>query len=329
MPALMFAPQGRALLGGLFAALVLTASPVRADEPTPDPVADQGQATAKRAAELKEAGDRAMDSLHYGDALEAYQAAYGLSPAPALLYNLGRVYQALNRHPEALAKIEAFKAAAPADMLLKVPDLDKLLEDLRARVSTLDLVCNVAGAHVSVDHTVVGTTPLPGPLKLNAGSREVDVQAEGYFPFHRTLDLKSAQRQSLQVTILSSSNGILVVDASSPGADVALDGKRVGVVPAEQVVTAGTHTLLLRHPQFADTTASVVVEAGQRKLVTVPLRGKPVTSKWWFWASLGAAAATVAAVTAAGVSTRSADTGTIAPGRITSQGAGTRLMLRF
>jgi hypothetical protein len=325
----MSARQGRALLGGLVAALVLTAAPVMADEPAPGPVPDQVAATTKRAAELKEAGDKAMDSLHYGDALEAYQSAYELSPTPALLYNLGRVFQALNRHPEALAKIEAFKASAPADLLLKVPDLDKLLEDLRARVGTLDLACNVAGARVFVDRTVVGTTPLPGRLKLNAGRLQVDVQAEGYFPFHQTLDLEGAAVHSIQVTLLNSSNGTLVVNASSPGAEVALDGKAVGIAPAEQVVTAGTHTLLLRHPQFADTTASVVVEAGQRKVVTVPLRGKPVTSKWWFWASLGAAAATVAAVTVAGVSTRAADTGTISPGRITSQGAGARLTLRF
>ncbi|APR87732.1 TonB-dependent receptor [Minicystis rosea] len=324
----MPAPRCRALLGGLVAALMLTATPLMAQEPAPGSAPDQVEAPTKRAAALKEAGDKAMDSLHYADALEAYQAAYQLSPTPALLYNLGRVFQALNRHPEALAKVEAFKATAPADLLLKVPDLDKLLEDLRARVSTLDLGCNVAGARVLVDRTVVGTIPLSGQLKLNAGVREVDVQAEGYFPFHQTVDLKGAEVRRIQVTLLRSSNGILVVNASSPGADVAIDGLRVGIVPAEQVVTAGTHTLLLRHPQFADTTASIVVEAGQRREVTVPLRGKPVTTKWWFWASLGAAAATVAVVTAASLSTRPADTGTIPPGRISPQGVG-GLSLRF
>lgn len=328
MTALMVAPRCRALLGGLVAALVLTASPVMAQEPAPGQAPDQAEDTAKRAAAFKEAGDKAMDSLHYADALGAYQAAYELSPTPALLYNLGRVFQALNRHPEALAKIEAFKATASADVLLKVPDLDKLLEDLRARVSTLGIACNVAGARILVDHTVVGTTPLSGQLKLNAGRREVDVQAEGYFPFHQVIDLEGAKVHSVQVTLLASTNGILVVDASSPGADVTLDGKRVGVAPAEQVVTAGTHSLLLRHPQFADTTASVVVEAGQRREVTVPLRGKPVTSKWWFWASVGAAAATVGVVTAASLSTRSADTGTIPPGRISSQ-AVPRFALHF
>lgn len=321
----MPAPRRRAL-PLLAAALVLTASPVMAEGPAPE---GQAEAAAKRAAELKEAGDKAMDTLHYGDALEAYQAAYKLSPTPALLYNLGRVFQALNRHPEALAKVEAFKATAPAEVLRKVPDLDKLIEDLRARVSTLDIACNVPGARVLVDRTVVGTTPLPERLKLNAGRRAVDVQAEGYFPFHQDIDLRGAGVHTVQVTLLRSTNGILVVNASSPGADVTVDDKRVGIAPAEQVVTAGTHTLLLRHPQFSDTNVSVVVEAGERKVVTVPLQGKPVTSKWWFWTSLGAAAATVAAVTAVGLSTRSADTGSIPPGKITSQSAGARFALHF
>lgn len=327
MRQLMLAPRCRSLLllGGLVAALVIP-SPAMADEPTP---AGQAEAATKRAAELKDAGDKAMDSLNYADALDAYQAAYKLSPSPALEYNLGRVYQALNRYPEALARIEAFKAGATPELRNLVPDLERLLGELRARVSTLEIVCNVPGARVLVDNTVVGATPLPERLRLNAGRRTVDVQAEGYFAFHQTLDLHGAQVHSVQVTLLRSTNGILVVDASSPGADVTIDGKRVGIVPAEQEVAAGTHTLFLRHPQFSDTTASVVVEAGQRKVVKVPLQGKPVTSKWWFWTSLGAAAATIAVVTVAGVSTRSPDTGTIAPGRIIAQGAVPRFALSF
>jgi hypothetical protein len=336
MPALVPSARFRALLslGGLVAALALPAPPAMADDAAHPAPADQAAIDATRAAELKQAGDKAMDSLHYADALAAYQEAYKLSPQPALLYNEGRALQALDRHPEALAKIQAFKAVAPRDVLDRVPDLDKLLADLRARVSTLDVSCNVAGARILVDRKVLGTTPLAERLQLNAGRVTVEVEAEGYFPFHQTVDLKGAETLSVQATLLRNTNGILVVNGSSPGADVVLDGKSIGVAPAEQAVTAGTHRLLLRHPRFADTPASVVVEAGERKEVTVPLRAPPVTTRWWFWTSLGAAAATAAAVTAAELVTRGPDSGTIPPGRITAQRAhreifGARVMLRF
>src|SRR6185312_8977995 len=116
-----------------------------------------------------------------------------------------------------------------------------------------------------------------------------------------------------------------------PGTDVTLDGRMVGVAPAEQMVKAGPHQLLLRNPKFADTMASVVVEAGQRKELTVPLRSMPVTSRWWFWTSLGAAAATVVVVSATVASAipRGADSGTIAPGRLSAQGFGAHLPFHF
>jgi hypothetical protein len=249
--------------------------------------------------------------------LQKYEEAEKLAPSPALLYNEGRALQALNRHPAALAKLLAFKAAAPDELLRKVPDLDKLIADLRARVGTLAVTCNVAGARVLVDRTVVGVTPLAEPLKLNAGRIAVDVEAEGYFPSHQTIELKGGELFAFQTTLSTkSTNAILVVNGSSPGADVLIDSEKAGAAPVEKIVPAGTHKLLLRHKSFADTETSVVVEAGQRKEVVVPLRPPGVATKWWFWTSLAAAAATVAAATAIGLSTRSPDTGTIAPGRL-------------
>jgi hypothetical protein len=159
----------------------------------------------------------------------------------------------MNRNPEALEKIQAFKASAPEDVRRLVPDLEKLIAELRARVGTLIVSCNVEGARVLVDHTVVGQAPLE-PLARNAGAATLDVEADGYFPFHQSVELKGAETFTVAVNLLRrDSNGILVVSGSSPGADVTIDDQPAGAAPAEKMVPPGTHKLLLRHPKFADT----------------------------------------------------------------------------
>src|SRR5258708_21264757 len=75
----------------------------------------------QRAADLKKKGDAAMDSLHYQDALTAYDEAYALNHDPAILFNRGRALQALGEFPQALEQLERFSAEAPAALKSKVP----------------------------------------------------------------------------------------------------------------------------------------------------------------------------------------------------------------
>src|SRR5580700_9805040 len=93
-----------------FAALVLLSVlhplAARAQAPAPPIAPPASTSTPDRAAQLKQQGDAAMESLHYADALGAYTQAYALSRDPALLYNQGRAQQALGNFPDALLALE-------------------------------------------------------------------------------------------------------------------------------------------------------------------------------------------------------------------------------
>src|SRR5215212_6386311 len=78
-----------------------------AETPPADGVSDELRAEA---AAHKKSGDEAMDTFRFADALAAYTDAYAITKDTALLYNMGRALQALNRFPEALDKLEAFDA---------------------------------------------------------------------------------------------------------------------------------------------------------------------------------------------------------------------------
>jgi hypothetical protein len=195
---------------------------------------------AEEAAQRKQAGDAAMDALNYADALAAYTEAYALSKDPALLYNKGRVLQALARYPEALEQLEAFDHEAPPELRAKVPALAALLAEIRAKVSRLRLVANVSDARVLVRGSVVGKTPLAAPLALTAGPARVAVEAEGYFPFERELTLPGGETLELRAELVSrATTALLRVSADAKGASVWVDGKSLGAAPSESFVGAG------------------------------------------------------------------------------------------
>lgn len=276
------------------------------------------KADKARAAELKQQGDSAMGDLRYADALTAYTQSYELVNDPALLYNRARALQALERFPEALEQIEAFDAQASAKLKARVPALAELIAELRTKVSTLRVDCKIAGARVLLRGKVVGTTPLPGPLRVNAGGAEIEVEADGYTPFRRRVDLPGGGELSVAAKLVPKTNmGVLVVESPVAGARVTIDGKPVGAVPAEASLRAGTHTLVVDRDGYDEARTTAVVAAGERKQVTIRLeRTKPIVARWWFWTGVGVVVAGGVALIVASQIERAPGQGDIPPGQV-------------
>ena len=306
----MTRPRVRSVLRGASAG---AAPPRAATAQEPPPAAEP----AARKAE----GDQAMEALRYADALAAYRDAYALTKDPALLYNMGRALQALNRFPEALEKLEAFQAAASPELLGRVPRLPALIAEIRARVSTVTITTNVDGARILVRGTVAGKAPLERPLKLTSGRAEIDVEADGYFPARHVIDLPGGDTTSLDVPLYSrSTTGILSVRSTAARAEVFVDAKRVGVAPVEVNLPGGNHAIRLTHPDFSDLETTAVVPAGGRKELNLTLSPPSITSRWWFWGGVGVAVAAGVAVAIVATTERSPDSGTIAPGQLPAPG---------
>ncbi|MEJ7732784.1 MAG: PEGA domain-containing protein [Polyangiaceae bacterium] len=290
-------------------AATLAAQPARGDEPT--------DAQRARATELKAGGDSAMEAFRYADALAAYDEAYAITRNPALLYNMGRALQALNRFPQALEKLEAFEREAPAELLQRVPRLAALIAEMRQRVATVIIRTNVDGARIVVRDTVVGRSPLGAPLRLTAGKAVVEIEAEGYFPRKEDAELPGGGAIALDMPLYSrSTTGILVVRASAAGAEVFVDGARKGIAPLETNLPGGVHRIVVTHPDHADYETSASVVAGGRKDVVATLESPSVVTRWWFWGGVGAVAAASAVITIALLTERSPDSGDIPPGQL-------------
>lgn len=276
----------------------------------------------------KHLGDDAMVALRYEEALDHYRRAYDASKNPAVLYNMGRAYEGLGDFPKALDALEEFSDKAPPELKARVPKLAELLADVRNRVSTLVVSSSVDGAEIRLGERTVGKTR-PGQvvLRVNAGKQRLTVSREGYFPFEKDLVLAGAKVETVEANLASrTASAVLRVTSPVTGAAVAVDGKAVGVVPAETFVGPGSHKILLRRDGYDPANTSVVVAAGEKRSVDLPMSAREsLTGKWWFWTAIGVV------VVAGGVATyiaatteREADKGTIDPGRVKAEAFGVR-----
>jgi hypothetical protein len=308
------------------------AAPARADEPpaapTPPPPADavsppeDSAAALARARDLKKSGDRAMDALRFADAYAAYADIFALTRDPALLYNMGRALQALNRYPEALTKLEAFQAVAPPELKARVPRLTELIADLRGRVATLKVHANVPTGRVLVRSTVLGKLPLADPLRLSAGKADVEVEAEGFFPYRTTVDLPGGGEIAVDARLFSkATTGLLAVRTSAPGSAVFVDGQPVGIAPVELNVAGGQHRIRVKNADFRDYETTTVIAPGSKKDLDVKLLPPSVLTRWWFWGSLALAGATAGVVGYAATTERAPGRGDIAPGQLPTPSA--------
>lgn len=278
----------------------------------------QAPADADRAADLKKRGDAAMDAARTAEALALYTEAYTLSKDPALLYNQGRAFEALDDFPSALDRLEEFKKAASPELLAKVPGIDARIISLKGRIANVTIVVNVAGANISVRDRLVGQSPLPAALRLEPGKISVEASAGGYMSRKREVEVRGGESVTVSIELLSKqTSGTLAVDASVSGAAVMVDGKMIGTAPAEVGLLAGTHDITVTRDGYENAHTSAVVDAGGTKRVRVTLEEKAgLLTKWWFWTGVGVVVASGIVTAIALTTERSPDSGTLSPGRV-------------
>jgi len=306
---------GRILGAVLVAVMTATTAPQLA-------WAQAAPATNASAEEAKRKGDDAMVALRYEEALSHYRIAYAVTKNPALLYNMGRAYEGLADFPKALDALEEFVATASPELKGRVPKLDDLLRVVRGRVSTLVVSAPVEDAEIRLGERVVGKTRAGQVvIRVNAGKQRLVVSKEGYSPFDTDVMLPGTKIETVNARLLTrASSGFLRVTSPVAGAAVSIDGKLVGIVPAESAVSAGSHKIALARDGYEKAETSALVAVGERKEVDVPMvERSSILGRWGFWTAVGVVAAGGVTTIIALTTEKSPDTGTIAPGQVKAE----------
>jgi hypothetical protein len=117
----------------------------------------------------------------YGQALIEFERAYSLAPAYRVLYNIGQAAAMSQQYPKAIKAFEDYlKDGAQRIAPARRQQVDKELDNLRERVATLRVTADVEGAEILIDDEVVGTSPLPAGITVNAGRHVVAARMAGH-----------------------------------------------------------------------------------------------------------------------------------------------------
>jgi hypothetical protein len=278
--------------------------------------------------EDKRHGDEAMVALRYQEALAFYRRAYDATKNPALLYNRGRAFEGLAEFPKALDSLEEFTEKAPPELKARVPKLDELVADVRKRVATMIISAPIAGAEIRLGNKVLGTTK-PGQtvFRVNSGPQTLTVSHRDYFPFERPVALAAGKIETIDVVLASrSAEALLHITSPVEGAAVAVDGKSLGNVPAEAPMKPGQHRIALSRDGYDSAETSVVLIAGERKDVDIPMAvHDSITKKWWFWTGIGVVLVAGGIATYVALTTeKDPSSGTIPPGTVKAESWGFR-----
>jgi hypothetical protein len=150
-----------------------------------------------------------------------------------------------------------------------------LLDTVKAFIAELTVNVNEAGASVSIDGAPAGTTPLPGPVRVEMGPRQLRVAKPGFKEHVSTQNAVGGAKATVDVKLEADVRQGRLRIVTDAGAAIRVDGKLVGLGQWEGVVAAGTHSIEVSAQGKLKYHSDSTVEDKQLTTVQVSLQAEP------------------------------------------------------
>ncbi len=263
--AVMRASYGRIRLAVPLLVLSLIAPGALAAPPQPPatPVNDAAAADAKR---HFEAGVKLYAERVYAGALAEFEESYRLAGKAVALKNVAQCHRDLKQFAEAYDTYRQLLAQHATDLKPKdKADVEKSVEELAKVIGTIEIVAEPAGAEISIDGKVVGTTPLK-PVHVDVGAHEIKIGKPGFQPFAKSVTLVAEQHAAVSAALVPevTTGRVAVAEPGGLAVKVLVDDKEVGSAPWEGDLAPGTHTIQLVGEGLASEKRSVDVQVKGR-----------------------------------------------------------------
>jgi hypothetical protein len=253
---------------------VAWAEPAAAREPAtaPSPAAK---------AEARERFDRGLRLFEKGEnagALAEFKRVNEIIPNPLVLYNMGLVYAAMNRPVEAVDTLGAFLAQSTSGQREQRKHATEIRDEQATRIARL-VVNTQPPVTVEIDGIEVGTTPLVEPIRVASGAHVVGAQAPGFLPTRKEVTLAGQVTETLTLVLQPAATRMaqLVVTSSPVGAEVAVNGERVGVtpLPASVAVAPGSVRVEISRPGYLHVERTITLGDGAHGELAFTLNEDP------------------------------------------------------
>src|SRR6185436_17446846 len=150
---------------------------------------------ARQGIELRRRGDDARS-------LPLFQEAHRIAPTPRSAVQLGTAEQALSRWTEAEEHItEGLRHAEDPWIRKYRATIDEALRTVKSHIASVEVTGEPVGAEVLINGKKAGVLPLPGAVRVNGGSVDVEVNATGHRRGARTVTVPAGEYQTVVIRL--------------------------------------------------------------------------------------------------------------------------------
>jgi len=244
-----------------------------------------------KARELFAAGKQAAAANRWDEAIRYFAEAYRLSASPGQLYSLGRGHRELyfreGRDPVqlrlALLRFEQYLDASPngrsrANATRYIEELEPYANVLEGfdddpPITRLMVYSPIGGAEIVIDDGA--PAPAPVSVDVSPGAHRVVVQARGFHPSERTVDVPEGATVPLEVG-LEARAAALTIEGPA-GADLYVDGEARGALPTPNAIEleAGPHQVAVAKRGRQPFVRELDLERGDTRAITAHLPTTP------------------------------------------------------
>ena len=141
-------------------------------------------------------------------------------------------------------------------------DMTPINVSLVSAMATVSVTCPTPAVSLYVDKKSVGMAPWTGSLK--EGMHLIEVKKEGYRSQQRTINLSQQQKLDVAFNELAAIQGNLSVNYKPFGADVYVDGKKIGQSPRVfNGIMVGNHKVEIKKDGYGTDSKTVNILEGQ------------------------------------------------------------------
>ena len=156
-------------------------------------------------------------------------------------------------------------------------DMDPISVSLVSALATVSVTCPTPAVSLYIDKKSVGNVPWSGSLK--EGMHLVEVKKNGYHSQQKTIQLSQQQKLDVAFGELIAIQGNLSVNYKPFGADVYVDGEKLGQSPRVfNGLLVGNHQVEVRKNGYVTDKKSVTISEGQTASISGTLSSNTASS---------------------------------------------------
>lgn len=235
----------------------------------------------------------------YQTAVVKFERAYQESKDPRLLWNMAAAEKNLRHYVRVEGLVRRYIDESGAQLTeTERADAQALLDTVSQFIGDVTIKVQPDGANVAVDGSAVGVTPLEKPVRLEIGTRAIEVKKEGFVPHRESFQITGGS-QLLEFNLEQELHQGTLRILADPGNIIHVDGKVVGTTEWQGTIPSGAHNVHVTAEGFRPYRSDTVVQDNQTTTLRITLQedAKPLGAMtpedsgndyMWAWIAGGA-----------------------------------------